>query len=228
MAEAHEIVLDIKTVPVKEFSELSPDQQRYLIDRGGKGRNPNERLNISPLYGKIVALGIWLAREDKTCSMFEGEDNQWMNEIDIADTVFVGDEGAMLDAFWKITAKYPGRVITWNGRSFDVPFIYMRSAVNRVLPTRNIMGNRYNIRDHCDLMEIVAFNGATNISNYTLQAHAEAFGINHPGWNRKRSISETYREGMVEDIARYCMDDVRATAELYARLRPLLQVLYND
>lgn len=229
MPPAHELVIDIETAPVKSFTELPPSQQHYLMERHGgwtrDGQTADERLNLTPLYGKIIAIGLWLASEERTCIMFEGAENAWIDDIDIADKVYIGDEASMLDAFWKICAKYPGRVVTWGGRTFDVPFLYLRSAINGVAPSRNIMGVRYAFHDHCDLYELVTFFGASRVGSYSLQAYAHAFGIEHPGLHTGRSIAEIYEAGVVEEIAEFCMHDVRATYQLYERMKPTIGVV---
>src|SRR5205085_818130 len=41
------------------------------------------------------------------------------------------DEAELLTAFWDV-AKHYDSIVTFNGRGFDVPFIYMRSALLNV------------------------------------------------------------------------------------------------
>jgi len=38
-------------------------------------------------------------------------------------------------------------------------------------------------------------------------------------------VEQAWREGRLDDIARYCLQDVRATAELYRRLQPLVAMV---
>ena len=38
------------------------------------------------------------------------------------------DETELLTQFWEVAKKYDS-VVTFNGRGFDVPFIYLRSAL---------------------------------------------------------------------------------------------------
>lgn len=226
---SHELVIDIETAPVQPFRELTPQQQHYLMDRPagyGNRETADQRLNLTPLYGKVITIGVWLVKENKGCILFEGEENAWIPELDIADMCFSGDEATMLEAFWKIVAKYPGRIITWNGRWFDLPFLYLRSAIHGIKPARNILGQRYTIDPHCDLFEVATFFGATKITGYNLESYCHAFGIDNPKEQLSgKDVAEAYLEGPIEEIAEYCMRDVAATLELYRKLLPMMQVM---
>jgi len=51
-------------------------------------------------------------------------------------------EKDMLEHFWQGVAEYD-EFISFNGRTFDVPFLMIRSAVYRIRPTKNLMSHRY-------------------------------------------------------------------------------------
>ena len=53
------------------------------------------------------------------------------------------DEVELLTAFWDV-AKHYDKVVTFNGRGFDVPFIYLRSALLNVpISQKNWLGYRF-------------------------------------------------------------------------------------
>jgi 3'-5' exonuclease len=226
----NELVIDIETAPVVRWQDLPPEQQHYLLERPRpfeRGETADERLNLTPLYGKVVAIGTWLIADNRGCCLWEKpEEEGWVEKPEIADTCFLGGEAALLDAFWKVVAKYPGRIVTWNGRAFDIPFLYLRSAVHGIRPSRNIMGTRYSLNVHCDLFEVVTFFGATRVGGYSLESYCHAFDLTNPKSELQGSdIAGIYEEGKIEEIASYCMGDVLATKELYKRLQDVIRVL---
>jgi DNA polymerase elongation subunit (family B) len=131
------------------------------------------------------------------------------------------DEAEMLTAFWDV-AKHYDSVITFNGRGFDVPFIYLRSALLNVpISRKDWLGYRYQVEPHCDLADQFTFyggggrDGATR--RFNLDFYCKAFGIASPksqgitGYDVTRLVGERrYRE-----IAEYCLRDVEATVLLY-------------
>jgi uncharacterized protein YprB with RNaseH-like and TPR domain len=52
------------------------------------------------------------------------------------------------------------RFITFNGRSFDAPFLIVRSAVHRIKPSVNLIPNRYD-KYHIDLFDQLSFYGVS-------------------------------------------------------------------
>ena len=59
-------------------------------------------------------------------------------------------------------AKHYDSVVTFNGRGFDVPFIYLRSALLNVpITKKNWLGYRYAVEPHCDLAEQFTFYGVS-------------------------------------------------------------------
>ena len=89
----------------------------------------------------------------------------------------------MLEKFWEISRQYD-EFISFNGRSFDVPFMMLRSAINKIRPSKNLMGNRYLDRQrddslHIDLFDQLNFQGAVRRRD-SLHLYTRAFGIESP------------------------------------------------
>ena len=131
-------------------------------------------------------------------------------------------EVEMLKEFWQ-QAKFYDEFITFNGRGFDIPFLMLRSAIHKIRPTKNLLSNRYlNLQrsdsKHIDLMDQFQFYGATwGKRGYNLHMFCQAFGIKSPkGEGVSGShVKEMFDKGEYEKIARYNVDDIRSTAELY-------------
>jgi hypothetical protein len=61
-----------------------------------------------------------------------------------------------------IVAKHYEHIVTFNGRSFDVPFLYLRSALlNVAISRKDWLGYRFQTEPHCDLAEQLTFYGVS-------------------------------------------------------------------
>jgi DNA polymerase elongation subunit (family B) len=131
------------------------------------------------------------------------------------------DEAELLAAFWDVARHYE-QVVTFNGRSFDVPFLYLRSALLNVPITRkDWLGYRFATEPHCDLAEQLTFYGVSGrdgaARRFNLDFYCKAFGIDSPKSHgvTGMDVSQLLAEGRHREIADYCLRDVRATVELY-------------
>ena len=131
------------------------------------------------------------------------------------------DEVELLTAFWDV-AKHYDEIITFNGRGFDVPFLYLRSALlNVAITKKNWLGYRFATEPHCDLAEQFTFYGVSGregaARRFNLDFYCKAFGIDSPKSQgvTGMDINSLLAEGRYRDIAEYCLRDVRATVELY-------------
>ena len=134
-----------------------------------------------------------------------------------------GTEKEILLNFWNAIKHYD-RYITFNGRSFDNPFVMLRSAIIGVQPTRNLMPYRYDAKEHCDLLEQLTFYGA--IRKFNLDFYCKAFGIKSPKSEgiTGLDLAPLYNEKKFRQIAEYCIGDVIATAELFKRWKEFLDI----
>jgi predicted PolB exonuclease-like 3'-5' exonuclease len=135
--------------------------------------------------------------------------------------VACADEAEMLAAFWEVALHY-NSIVTFNGRGFDVPFIYLRSALLNVPITRkDWLGYRFQTEPHCDLAEQLTFytvsgrDGAAK--RFNLDFYCKAFGIESPKSHGVTGMDVTplLASGQHRAIAEYCLRDVEATVQLY-------------
>lgn len=219
------LVVDIETVGL-DWEALHPDVRSYLL---GRARSDEEReavpqrLALHPGTGRIVAIALWRPHEHRGGVLLEGEPAGWTDFEDGA-KIFRGPEPALLQEFWRYVGEHAGTIITFNGRGFDGPYLMLRSAILGVAPTRNLMPYRYSLQEHCDLAEVLTFFRARPLDS--LAFWCRQFGIPSPKeGGGGAEVEAMYRAGDLEAIARYCLRDARATAELYLRLQPLIAVL---
>ena len=131
------------------------------------------------------------------------------------------EETELLEAFWEVARRYD-HVVTFNGRGFDVPFLYLRSGVLNVPITRkDWLGYRYATEPHCDLAEQLTFYGVSGregaARKFNLDFYCKAFGIESPKSHgvSGTDVNDMMQSGRYREIAQYCVRDVRATVELY-------------
>lgn len=221
------LVIDIETVGIP-WEEHDAYVREYLI----KGMNEAEaeeekrRGALSPFTGRIVAIGIVNAETGRSCALYEvpGQ-TEVITRRDGNRTLISGTERQILEKFWEYLGK-EDRFVSFNGRQFDGPFLMIRSAIQGLSPKRDLVGNRYRFHPNCDLREVLNFNGTINPRQmrFNLDLACKAFGIisSKTEGMDGRAVETLYRAGRHEDIALYCLEDVRATCELYLKLEKTL------
>src|SRR5687768_6313201 len=181
---------------------------------------------LSPFTGKIVAIGVVNAETGRSCAMYEvpGQ-TEVITRRDGNRTLISGSERQILEKYWEYLDR-DDRLISFNDRQFDGPFLMIRSAIHGLPPKRDLVGNRYRFHPNCDLREVLNFNGTINPRQmrFNLDLACKTFGIQSSKTQGMdgRSVETFYRAGRYEDIATYCLSDVRATCELYLRLEKTL------
>src|SRR5207244_11933136 len=107
-----------------------------------------------------------------------------------------------------------------------------RAAITAVLPKRSLLGYSYQMHPNCDIREALNFYGTTNSRQFkfNLDLACTVFGVTtskREGVDG-RSVESWYRAGLHREIADYCLEDVRATLELYERIAPTLLMFNKD
>jgi len=125
-----------------------------------------------------------------------------------------GGESEIIKSFWEVIVHYP-RLVSFNGRVFDGPFLMLRSAILGIAPSRTLIPYRFSATTHCDLLEQLSYYGAAR--RFDLDFYCRGFGIAGPATGRTdgsdprcQDAGERYRE-----IAENCLRETRAAAELF-------------
>jgi DNA polymerase elongation subunit (family B) len=217
------IVFDIET-SAYPFASLSESQQEYLLRYAEKEADPEIKqtqidqairyTSLYPLTAKCIAIGIYVIDKEKSFVYYESEKTEeWSSEDKLVKYKGVSEE-EMLKSFWKII-DLTDLVVTFNGRNFDIPFLMIRSAMLKIKPTKNLIGNRYDRASHIDLLEQFTFYGLTR--KFNLDFYCNAFGIESPKTKEisGMEVKNLYEAGRLKDIAIYCSRDIYATYQLY-------------
>jgi DNA polymerase elongation subunit (family B) len=225
------MVFDIETTaqPIDNFDEA---QQEYLFreaeNQSDEVAREKKRLDIAhffglwPLTGQIVCIGMLNPQTGRGKALYLSEDfeDESSPEEEI-EYVAYPDEAELLAHFWELALKFDS-VVTFNGRNFDVPYLYLRSALLNIPITRkNWLGYRFSCTPHCDLLEQLTFYGAGGRTGacrpFNLDFYCKVFGIPSPKAQgvTGSDVTQMIQEGLFRQIAEYCIRDVHATAELY-------------
>jgi hypothetical protein len=182
-------------------------------------------LGFSPLTGYIVALGVYDLERKQGTVYYQSEEPSADERVG-AFTYRSRSEAAMLEEFWEGVAEYE-TIVTFSGRSFDVPFLLHRSVICQVVPTIDLMRYRYLTQQvqpyHIDLADQLTFYGAIQ-KRPSLHMFCRAYGIESPKSHgiAGDDVAGLYAAKQFLDIARYNSHDLLATALLYDKWRTYL------
>lgn len=225
------LVFDIETsaLPLENFDEV---QQEYLLReaekftdetlRATKREDILRQFNLWPFTAQVVCIGMLNAETQRGQVLFTAEDFE-EDPAAAGPVAFMpcADEMELLTTFWDV-AKHYDEIVTFNGRGFDVPFLYLRSAVLNVpISKKNWLGYRFATEPHCDLAEQFSFYNVSGregaARKFNLDFYCKAFGIASPKAHgvTGMDVNTLMAAGKFRDIAEYCLRDVQATVELY-------------
>ncbi len=229
MSTFQKLVFDIETIG-SDFDSLDHTTQEVLtrwIKKEAEGETEynaalkelKDGLGFSPLTGEIVAIGVLDYEKNQGVVYFQapGENIAEFSENNFKFKQMTEKE--MLENFWQGANKYQ-EFISFNGRSFDAPFLMVRSAIHEIKPTKNLMEGRYLYQQkscsHIDLLDQLSFYGATRRKG-NLHLWSKVFGIKSPKSDGVTGddVGRLFKEKKFIDIAKYNTGDLIATKELY-------------
>lgn len=212
------LVFDIETVGV-DFEALDETAQGLLLQTAKDDFEKaaiKEMLGVSPLTGQVVVIAVLNPETGKGASYYQRQDDKDVEEeIDGYLMVPCKNEKEILERFWELATHYD-QFITFNGHSFDCPFIMIRSAINKVRPTVQLMGYRYSDKPHLDVYDKITNYGAVRFKR-SLHLWCQAFGIESPKDQgiTGHEVGQYFKDKRCREIALYCVGDIKSTAKLY-------------
>jgi DNA polymerase elongation subunit (family B) len=229
------LVFDIETtaLPLEGFDA---GQLEYLFRDAENLPDPAQRLarraeiqrffSLWPLTGQIVCIAMSNVDSFRSKVLFLGSQDKEKGQDErelpaLVEFVPCAGEAELLTEFWEVAVRYES-IITFNGRTFDVPFLYLRSALLNVgISRKNWLGYRFQIEPHCDLLEQLTFYNVSGrdgaARRFNLDFYCKAFGIPSPKSHgiTGMDVGRLMAEGRAWEVAAYCLGDVQATAKLY-------------
>jgi len=225
------LVFDIETSSLPP--EIFDDAQREYLFRDAE-KIPDEtarearraeihrQFNLWPFTAQVVCIAMLNAETARGQVLFTADDAD-ADASDDGPVKFVpcADETELLTNFWDVANHYDS-IVTFNGRGFDVPFLYLRSALMNVpISKKNWLGYRFAVDPHCDLAEQLTFYGVSGregaARRFNLDFYCKAFGIESPKSHgvTGMDVNDLLAAGEYRKIAEYCLRDVKATVELF-------------
>lgn len=226
------LIFDIETIG-ESFGAMDEQTQKALThwienddaleekEKQGKIQEVKDKLGLSPVTGEIISICVLDYEKEKGVTYFQTRDKNIEPFSENGIEYKPMNEYEMLKKFWEGVGLYQN-FVTFNGGSFDVPYLMIRSVIHKIRPTKNMMSNRYlKSQDfgakHIDLLEQLTFYGAFQRRGMNLHMVCRAFGIKSPKAENMQGseVGEFFKQERYEDIARYNTADVIATKELY-------------
>ena len=140
-------------------------------------------------------------------------------------------EGKVIQTFFNTLEKHVPQLVSWNGGGFDLPVLHYRGLRHGVVADKywdlgdddrefkwNNYISRYHLR-HLDLMDLLAMYQPKN--NAPLDAMAKLCGFPGKLGMDGSQVYQSYLDGGLEDIRRYCETDVMNTYLLYCRFQKM-------
>jgi 3'-5' exonuclease len=140
------------------------------------------------------------------------------------------DEPGMLADFSSFVEQWRPHLVTFNGRSFDLPVIMLR-CLRHGVPLHFFFQDRdyrYRFTDagHIDLYDFLSEHGAARVGS--LDAIAHVIGLPGKVGVDGSQVEGLYNSGQIQLIKNYCLMDVAQTAFVLLRYRLLQGALDRD
>lgn len=128
-----------------------------------------------------------------------------------------GDEAQMLRDFWSAAAPID-LFIGFNIIDFDMRFIYQRSIIQGVKPTKLLNFARYRCEPIYDIMwEWIKWGNTPKPSLHSL---AKALGLKSSKESgiEGKDVAKAFLDGRIKEICKYCEADVEVTRQIFHKM----------
>lgn len=198
----NKLFFDIETIPAHESQHATlAEIHEYRLKNGKKIAEKFEDYlsltNFDGAFGRIACVSYAINTE--------------------AVVTLRGEEKKILQDFWEI-AKTIDLFVGFNVMDFDLRFIYQRSIVLGVKPSKELSFARYRNYPIFDLMyEWSKWNNQDKISLDSL-AKALSLSSSKGGAIEGKDVAQAYEDGRIDEICAYCEKDVELTRTIYRRM----------
>jgi hypothetical protein len=180
------LVLDIETIPLTGEVLTEEEAKKAALDA---------------LTGRIICIGFIIIDDFRAQS---------------AVSIVSDDETKLLSGFWSMLRRENIKsFVAHNGLSFDLPYIWKRSVINRVKPSLDLDLRRYRSDFVYDTMCV--WGNWELRGNASLNALAGGLGLGAKSGSGGQ-VLQLWREARYKDIAEYCLQDCWLTYQCYCRM----------
>jgi len=223
------LLFDIETTG-KDWNDI-PESTQYALTKW-IGQQPvsdeekdrlseaaKDKLGLSPFTGEVISLAMYDLERQMGAVYFVADDSVLDYQED--DWKYkVRTEQELLEDFWESARSYDV-FVTFNGRSFDVPFLLHRSLMQGVKPSIELTGQRFLTKQnppyHVDLLDEFSFYGAMQ-RRPSLQLLCDVYNVSYEKEGvGGEDVAEFFSQQKFRDIAEKNAADVMATTALYEK-----------
>jgi 3'-5' exonuclease len=134
-----------------------------------------------------------------------------------------GGEDEIVRQFWSRLETFDGTLVSFNGRGFDLPVLELQALRHGVSAPR-YFGERNGLRSrfgrHLDLYDFLTNTGAVRLRG-GFDLAARLAGLPGKGKVAGGDVQSLWEQGRVEEVHRYCADDVIQTYFLFLEIERL-------
>ena len=132
-------------------------------------------------------------------------------------------EEKLVREFWERAEKFNGCLVTFNGRGFDIPVLELQALRYGIAAPTHFAEpgsgrSRYLDTRHLDLCDFVANHGAVRLAG-GMNLLLKMIGMPGKGGMDGSRVQEMYETGRLDEIHRYCRNDVIQTYFLFLRVQ---------
>lgn len=199
-------VFDLETIPDESKLHLLPkpepdsrlkDPRKIAEDIKKKKGEQIKTAGLDPNFGRICCV--------------ELRNHQG------ASSILYKSETDILKEIWNVLSEFQ-YFATFNGLSFDVPFLLKRSWFAGVKPSVKIDMAKYRIGNHFDLRAIL--NNWDNYASGTLDTYGQLkLGKGKTEGMDGSMVYEMWKNGRFDEIKKYAEDDAELTWELFLSMK---------
>ena len=221
-------VFDIETIPDTDsvpnltgfddpdIEARREELERYHLDITG-GKNPFPR---QPFH-KVVAISFLEAEIERSGGVSSGESYHLRELRSGGEAGF--DEKQLLQGFFSYFERLKPRLVSYNGRGFDLPVLKYRAMVHGIQAPWlydagdkwNSYQSRYSADWHCDLLEVLSDFGAS--ARGKLNEVCSVLGFPGKFGVDGSKVADMIDGGDVQGVRDYCETDVLNTYLVYLR-----------
>lgn len=215
----HLLVFDIETIPCMEtacrlldLDQSMPEETVYqkLAEYHLEITNGQNSFSRQPFH-KVLCISFLL------CEIEIGEhgESYTIKELKTGGRCEEG-EREILEKFCYFLQKYKPRIVSFNGKTFDLPVIQYRSMMHKIpcpwLYSKE-MSYKFNNEPHCDLIDAFSNFGAS--ARVKMAEVAALLGVPCKKNGSGNEVLQMYQDGKIQEVCNYCEEDVMATYMLY-------------
>jgi len=213
-----ELGFDIETIPNVDLVDAlptpevnfgntkDPDKRAVIIEDAKKDQI--DKMALNPFWGRVCSYS------------FFGENVQvWKTMDEISDA---SEIGLITDIFTRLSGvnNIATSLITWNGFNFDLPFVFKRAMLLKMVPMCNGLSywcKKYTHYPHCDMKQEIASWGNDYTSLDT--ASRLILGERKIGLDVTKFI-QMIKDGQSSEIGIYNLKDAELTYKIFKAASP--------